>query len=162
MNTFLPYPDFLTNAAAIDNDRLSNQGNEALIILRTLTGWYAKRGRTGWPHHHATRMWRGYEAALCEYAMAILSEVTTRDGKDVTRRGNDLIDALAEMPGQIEAWYENSFELPAWLGDPAFHASHRACLLAKDPEWYGRFGWTERATGPGADGKWPYVWPGGE
>lgn len=42
--------------------------------------------------------------------------------------------------------------LPPWLGDPAFHASHRSNLLRKDPVHYGQFGWTE---GPDL----PYVWP---
>jgi hypothetical protein len=32
---------------------------------------------------------------------------------------------------------------PSWLGDPQFHAAHRSNLLRKDPEYYGKFGWTE-------------------
>jgi hypothetical protein len=27
--------------------------------------------------------------------------------------------------------------LPPWLGDPAFHRSHRSALLRKDPAHYG-------------------------
>ena len=43
---------------------------------------------------------------------------------------------------------------PSWLGDERLHASHRAALLAKSPEWYGQWGWTEEA-------KIEYWWPGG-
>ena len=43
---------------------------------------------------------------------------------------------------------------PFWLGDPAFHASHRAALLYKDPEYYKKLGWTEEP-------KIDYVWPVG-
>lgn len=39
-----------------------------------------------------------------------------------------------------------------WLGDPAFHASHRSNLLRKNAEHYGAFGWTES---PDLE----YVWP---
>lgn len=42
--------------------------------------------------------------------------------------------------------------MPPWLGDEALHASHRSNLIRKDPEWYGRFGWTEPPD-------LPYVWP---
>jgi hypothetical protein len=46
-----------------------------------------------------------------------------------------------------------AWEAPAWLGEEAFHASHRANLLRKAPEFYERWGWTE-------DPSLPYVWPG--
>jgi hypothetical protein len=36
-----------------------------------------------------------------------------------------------------------SFELPAWFGLDAFHASHRSNLLRKDWDWYSQFGWSE-------------------
>jgi hypothetical protein len=86
-------------------------------------------------------MWRGYEHALCTYATAICDEWITRGYKDAQR-----------------AWFEQQLrELlrtgdPPWLGEPAFHASHRSNLLRKDPEWYGQFGWQEAST-------LPYVWP---
>jgi hypothetical protein len=46
-------------------------------------------------------------------------------------------------------------QYPPWLGDEAFHASHRSNLLRKNPEWYGQFGWTEPDD-------LPYVWPVGK
>lgn len=42
--------------------------------------------------------------------------------------------------------------MPTWLGDPAFHASHRSNLLRKDFLHYAQFGWTEP---PNLE----YVWP---
>ena len=45
--------------------------------------------------------------------------------------------------------------LPPWLGDEAFHRSHRAALLRKDPTYY-------VPLLPGAlaaDPDLPYVWP---
>lgn len=42
--------------------------------------------------------------------------------------------------------------MPPWLRNESFHTSHRAALLAKDPEWYGQFGWIEEP-------KIEYVWP---
>jgi hypothetical protein len=49
--------------------------------------------------------------------------------------------------------------LPAWLGDERLHASHRRCLLAKDPAHYGPLFPHDAPTPRGADGKWPYYWP---
>ncbi|MGX1122677.1 hypothetical protein RKD37_008040 [Streptomyces ambofaciens] len=46
-------------------------------------------------------------------------------------------------------------ELPPWLGDEAFHRSHRSALVRKDPAVYaGLF--------PGVPDDLPYVWPGSD
>ena len=42
--------------------------------------------------------------------------------------------------------------LPEWMGDEGFHASHRSNLLKKDPEFYGKYGWTEATD-------LDYLWP---
>src|SRR3546814_11842397 len=44
--------------------------------------------------------------------------------------------------------------MPPWLGNAAFHASHRSNLLRKDPGFYGRYGWPEPPD-------LPYVWHAG-
>ena len=41
--------------------------------------------------------------------------------------------------------------LPPWWGDERVHASHRATLLRKDPDWYG-----VRLSG---DPELPMFWP---
>jgi hypothetical protein len=43
------------------------------------------------------------------------------------------------------------FVNPYWFGDTDFHSRHRAALLAKDPKWYGQFGWKEK---PAIDYRW--------
>lgn len=130
MQTFLPYPDFARSAACLDPRRLGKQRVEAFQILRTL------RGETrGWANHPAVRMWRGHEAALGAYMDACIDEWTRRGYRNGMTRAAP------------EAWTP-----PAWLGDEAFHASHRANLLRKAPEWYERWGWREDPT-------LPYVWP---
>jgi hypothetical protein len=131
MQTFLPYPDFAASAAALDPRRLGKQRLEAFQILRTL------RGETrGWARHPAVRMWAGREAALSAYMDACIDEWERRGYRNTMRRVRPA------------AW-----EPPAWLGEEAFHASHRANLLRKAPEFYERWGWTE-------DPSLPYVWPG--
>lgn len=131
MQTFLPYPNFVQSARALDKRRLGKQRVEAYQILRTLFGI-----SRGWRNHPAVRMWAGHEAALCHYLEAVIREWV--------RRGccNNLI--VPPCPPE--------YDLPPWFGNPNFHAAHRSNLLRKDPVWYGQFGWSE---GPDM----PYLWP---
>lgn len=132
MQTFLPYPDFAACAACLDDRRLGKQRVEAYQLLRVL------RGETrGWRNHPAARMWRGYEPALGAYMNAMIDEWIRRGHRNTMQR----------VP--VEA-----YDPPWWLGRGEFHASHRANLLRKDREHYGRHGWTE-------DPSTPYVWPQG-
>ncbi len=136
MNTFLPYPDFAESARVIDRQRLGKQRVEVLQLLRVLTGQ-----TKGWANHPATRMWRGYEHALASYGHRVCEEWIRRGYRDTCLAK---IGALA-MPLRYTGE-------PFWLGDEAFHASHRSNLLRKDPEHYGRLGWVEPSD-------LPYVWP---
>ena len=52
----------------------------------------------------------------------------------------------------VRMWRGHTDALPPWLGTESLHASHRSNLLRKDPDWYGRFGWTEPPD-------LPYIWP---
>lgn len=138
MQTFLPYPDFAESARVLDRQRLGKQRVECLQILRTLCGV-----GQGWFNHPCTRMWSGHEAVLGRYGAAICDEWTRRGYKDnCAARMSELL--LERMPGSLIR--------PKWLGNEAFHASHRSNLLRKDPEWYGQWGWKETAD-------LPYVWP---
>lgn len=132
MQTFLPYPDFHQSLACLDNRRLGKQRLEASQILGTLQ----HPDRRGWQHHPAVLMWRGYEDVLRLYMNVAIQEWV--------RRGFRNTMELAAVP--------ESPQLPPWLGDPAFHASHRANLLRKDPVFYGQYGWTESPD-------LSYVWP---
>lgn len=133
MQTFLPYPDFAKSARVLDNKRLGKQRVECDQILRAISN-----PSYGWQNHPAVRMWRGHSDALCEYMNSIVIEWSIVRG------------------------FKNSYEvvevehliLPLWIGNEAFHASHRSNLLRKDQNHYGQFGWNE-------PNDLPYVWPGG-
>lgn len=132
MQTFLAYADYAKSAAVLDPSRLGNQFyREGLTILRG-----------GWPNHPVSKMWRGYRYHLCLYLLACFEELRQR-GRYYPKHAREVMSVLAES--EVTG-------APSWLGDPAFHASHRSNLLRKDPVWYGQFGWTEAPD-------LPYVWP---
>ncbi|MGV9288510.1 MSMEG_6728 family protein [Streptomyces sp. NPDC003719] len=149
MQTFLPHPGFRESALALDRRRLGKQRVEALQVLRGLTvpGY-------GWRRHPAVRMWTGYEEALVRYGLEICRVWREQGHQDGCAA--QLVAGLAEshpgtaVRGQPEL--AAAGELPPWLGDDAFHLSHRSALVRKDPEAYaGQF--------PGVPDDLPYVWP---
>ncbi|MGW0858649.1 MSMEG_6728 family protein [Streptomyces sp. NPDC002690] len=151
MQTFLPYPDFRRSARALDDRRLGKQRVEAIQVLRGLTvpGY-------GWRRHPAVRMWAGYEEALVRYGLDVCG-VWTETGRADTCAATLSAD-LAAFRGRGRALVRSqedlaeSGELPPWLGDGAFHLSHRSALVRKDPEHY-------RPLFPKAPEDLPYVWP---
>ena len=146
MQTFLPYQNFIESAECLDRKRLSKQRVETWQILRTLLGY-----SEGWKNHPAVRMWKGYEIALCFYGFAVCDEWIFRGYKDRLRE-KFLSILYGESKEKRLQNFDGSLVFPPWLGDEAFHSSHRAALLAKDPDWYSQFGWTEEP-------KIDYVWP---
>lgn len=135
MQTFLPLQDFAESARVLDSRRLGKQRVECLQLLRALIGI-----TTGWRNHPACRMWEGYDGALALYGKAVCEEWIQRGYRDTCGA------KIAELCPTEEP------RMPPWLGDPAFHASHRSNLLRKDPVHYGQFGWSEPAD-------LLYVWP---
>ena len=120
VNTFLPYPDFVKSAKALDYRRLGKQRVEAWQILQAL------RGQTkGWVNHPATKLWRGHERSLCEYGIAICDEWIKRGYKDSMRER--FIAVHSELPDT---------GLPIWFGDELFHISHQSNLKRKDENYY--------------------------
>lgn len=133
MQTFLPHPDFRESMRALDPRRLGNQVyREGLTLLRG-----------GWQNHPASKMWRGHRHALASYLLAGIHTLEER-GYSYPHHEKEIYDVLF-------AERENT-EMPHWLGNEAFHASHRSNLLRKDPVWYGELGWTEPHD-------LPYIWP---
>lgn len=137
MQTFLPYPDFVASAKALDYRRLGKQRTECMQILK------AMKSGGGWSSHPATVMWIGYEKTLVLYWLVMCREWKSRGYVD-----NQEPLALAHLDtlAGVKA------ERPWWLGVPAFHASHRSNLLRKDADFFGVHGWTEDPTKP-------YLWP---
>lgn len=136
MQTFLPYPSFRDSARVLDYRRLGKQRVEAKQILLALANGGA------WANHPATKMWRGYHFALAAYGVSICEEW-------IARGYNDSLLSFFYDNGHAS---DEPCTLPPWLGTPAFHASHRSNLLRKDPEFYGKYGWTESPD-------LPYIWP---
>jgi len=157
MQTFLPYPQFRRSAWALDNKRLGKQRVECVQLLQALTGFKTVETVTswmlqpfspkGWVNHPATKMWRGYEASLAEYAIEVCDEWVRRGYRDTCRAR-----IITLVPGADPAVVAVAAAKPSWFGDLAFHASHRSNLLRKDPTWYSRFEWTEPPD-------LPYIWP---
>jgi hypothetical protein len=131
MQTFLPYKSMGRSVRCLDYRRLGKQRVEAFQILNALAG-----KSKGWTNHPATKMWRGYETALSFYKDLCIEEWVRRGYKNTMKKETSYGPVV----------------LPEWMGDEDFHASHRSNLLKKDPEFYGKYGWTEATD-------LDYLWP---
>ena len=144
MQVFLPHPDFALSVQCLDPKRLGNQiYRECLTLIRG-----------GWPNHPVARMWADYKPALATYALCGLAELS--------RRGRYYPHWAAFFEGILTDWNPDPTvepPMPMFVGDDRLHSSHRAALLYKNPEWYGRFGWSESPAVPDNKGRLPYYWP---
>lgn len=149
MQTFLPHPDFRATALVLDRRRLGKQRVEALQVLRGLVvpGY-------GWRRHPAVRMWAGYEEALVRYGLEICRVWREQGHQDscAATLVADLATVRPRAPVREQALLAAAGELPSWLGDSAFHRSHRSALVRKDPDTYA-------PLFPGVPDDLPYVWP---
>lgn len=148
MQTFLPHSDFEASARALDPRRLGKQRVECLQVVRGLTV-----PTYGWRHHPAVKMWRGYLEALGRYALTCC-EVWVEEGRGDTCATKLRSDLAVAGVGQVRTQAElaDAEALPPWLGDEAFHRSHRSALVRKDPAFY-------RPSFPDVPDDLPYVWP---
>ena len=89
-------------------------------------------------------MWAGYEDALALYGLVMCEEWTGRGSPDTV--APQLIEEIGGRRPRRNA------RRPPWLGDEAFHRSHRSNLLRKDPGWY-------RQWFPDDPEDLEYVWP---
>lgn len=144
MQTFLPYPSFRRSARVLDEARLGKQRVEALQILRAL-----HFPDYGWRTHPAVRMWRGHEAALVAYGVAMCAEWTRRGHPDTCRAQ---IEEFADGRAESQAALRARGALPRWLGWRPLHRSHRSVLARKRPSHY-------RRLFPGVPESLPYAWP---
>jgi hypothetical protein len=149
VQTFLPHPGFRESALVLDRRRLGKQRVEALQMLRGLTvpGY-------GWRRHPAVRMWTGYEEALVRYGLEVCRVWRERGYRDGCA-AQLVAQFAAARPGTAvrgQRELAEAGELPPWLGDDAFHRSHRSALVRKDPETY-------TPLFPQVPDDLPYVWP---
>ena len=136
MNTFMPYSCFVKSAKCLDRQRLGKQRVEVMQILDAIANG------SRWQNHPAVTMWRNHELSLCSYGETICREWRKRGYKDTCA---PRISAFRDV-------FRGAYGTPWWLGSEIFHAAHRAALLAKAPEWYQQFGWSEPP-------KIAYFWP---
>lgn len=137
MQTFLPYKSFTLSLACLDDKRLGKQRVEALQILNALEPSSINK----WKNHPAAKMWWGYEPALRLYKdIAIITWIERgfKNNMEMTTSEQILRDGCRIV-------------FPPWLTEE-FCAAHRSNLLRKDPEFYGKYGWTEPHD-------LPYIWP---
>lgn len=135
MQVFLPYPDFAETAKVLDDKRLGNQCYRECVTLY----------RGGWPNHPASKIWANHKRALAKYSLALVLEMEKRKKwkpEVIFRWTKFWEDAIMR---------ESDTGMPSVVGNLMFHASHRAALLAKNPDWYSRFGWKETP-------KIDYIW----
>lgn len=147
MQTFLPYPSFSRSASVLDNSRLGNQCYRECLTLYN----------GGWANHPAAKMWEGHKGGLARYALAMALEMMHRCENGTGPWRDEICRKWIDYwSGEMQ---KHRSTAPSWIGDRLLHASHRSCLLAKDPAHYGKFNWAEAATPPDDKGKWPYHWP---
>lgn len=133
MQTFAPTYDLEEIADHLDFRRLGKQRVECKQILTALENWHnddliKDNGRTrGWVYHPCTIMWKHpdeplrYREALRLYYNHMVKEWIVRGYKNT-------------MP--LYKIDYDSVVFPPWWGDEEVHRSHRANLVAKDPEHY--------------------------
>lgn len=151
MQTFLPVAGFRASAQLLDLKRLGKQRVEVIQVVRGLVvpGY-------GWRHHPAVAMWRGHLEALARYGLDCC-DVWVAQGRADTCASTIALDVAEAGVDRIRTQEELAAagSLPDWLGDEAFHRSHRSSLLRKAPEHYGPLFTGDLAVPDDL----PYVWP---
>jgi hypothetical protein len=137
LQTFLPHPNFKECSKILDMKRLCKQRLEAYQLLNGRLG----KTKNGWRHHPASKMWAGYEISLAQYMNCMIQEWINRGFNNTMK--------LSDLPDKEVVVY------PPWLGNNKYHSAYRAILLAKDYEYYSKFGWKETPN----IAVWPYPVP---
>jgi hypothetical protein len=176
MQTFFTSSDFNNPIIGLDPRRAFKQCVEAYQILLALTtpGY-------GWQHHPAVTMWRGYNRALAWYGRQCCAYTGRTYGYNVF----GVLSNIAQIYDGPDRG-----EIPSWATSQ-FASNHRSILLGKAMEaavkaeidhaatptrktmarmattrsvydHYADLRWPEQPATRTADGKWPYLWPGGK
>ncbi len=104
------------------------------MILRIFAG---TGQHASWSNHSAVKMWKGHEAALQRYTMAMCEEW-------IGRGYNSTI-----VP-EVSSYDFDDCDDPIW--DPLLHLSHQSNLVRKLPEYYCSFF-------PNVPDNLKYFWP---
>lgn len=119
----------------LDNKRLGSTRYEGKGVLTSVLRWEAGVRSGTWP---CVLVWVGYSECLKQYLNAAEEEWRAR-GKNTT-------SAYYAIFGS------GNPPRPLGISDPTFISKMRSNLLAKDFDFYSKYGWTEV---PGL----PYYWP---
>jgi len=130
MQTFLPSPRFTISLSCLDRQRLGKQRVEVWQLLNK-----------HFPHHPCHAMWQGYRNCLAYYGLVAC----------YLWRARGYRDSLLQKIGRFYR-PTSKITFPPWLGNQAFHASHRSNLLRKNFPYYSQLGWKESPN-------LPYIWP---
>lgn len=123
MQVFLPFSSFEKSVCCLDSKRLGNQiYRECLTLVRG-----------GWPHHPVSKIWKNHKHHLCLYALLGLDELRRR-GRFYPRHYETFTNLIQEFPDT---------GLPKLVGYEPFHSAYRSALLAKNYDYYSKFGWKE-------------------
>jgi hypothetical protein len=140
----LPYASFGQTAGCLDDQTLSEQIAQARKILLTLLF----PPRTAEPNTRAINMWQNYEKHLCTHGIALCIQRQIRhEFEDDTM--------LDWFRSHLMILQDRPTVDPPWLGDYRLHKSHRARLLAIDPDYYGQFGWSDSPQDDTRNCWWP-------
>jgi hypothetical protein len=148
MNTFLPYADYEQTAQCLRSRDLETQILHVRLLLDTLHE-VDELTVQAWQNHPIVSMWRGHEAQLATYGLAMSEEWNNRTGND--------------PESEYFQWHLDNvscvddFEMskPKWMEDKRMEvvmSNHRGILLFKDAAWYSKFGWN---VGPCSSYFWP-------
>lgn len=124
MNTYLPYADFAASTEVLDDKRLNKQRSDVMTILKACSEPPPEDG----DEHSAVKMWRGNEISLIRYGTNVCLEWMARGNADQT---------LKKIKEYLYTFEDHAAD-PEWLGDEAFHESHRSHLLRLQPTYYRR------------------------
>lgn len=134
MITLVPLATTFAECAAVLDDR-----SLAKVRTEILPIYNATFRRVGpWANHPAVEMWRGSEYPLLLYGLAVCDEWQ--------RRGHegDILHAIQDKLSSVPSL---SATFPPWWGTESVHASHRAYLAKKFPQWYRQYGWPSKFDG---------------
>ena len=158
MITYLPFPEFMRSADALDDERLDKQIDYVVKLIKIMEADpknNSENRRARREHHLLISMWEGHERQLANLGLAYCHvwRISRRHHEDI-RWG--FIGRYATELKQAE-WPN---EKPPWIGDRWVHASHQAGLrrFAKAngskrliSRYYSLF--------PKAPIRMPYIWP---
>lgn len=138
IQTFLPYEDYTETARCLRDKELENQRLHVKMLLDTLHEIDELTVQV-WRSHPAVDMWKGYEAQLAVYGLAMCDEWTRRFGTD------KLTDYIQWHLDNVTCVEDFVMEKPPWMRRTitldALVRNHRGVLIAKDPVWYSRYKW---------------------